>query len=100
MFLCSYVHIQDHKKLYFVDSVDPDTIGQYTGMKDKTGRMIFEGDIIHYSNDTDYKVYWSDMDLAFYIDGINYRDNDSLCQLYEEYIDIIGNIHDNPELLG
>ena len=79
-------------KYYFTDCiVNPKTIGQYTCMVDKNGRRIFEGDIIKYkllcNDDGIGPVIFSDqcfMPLTF-------------CK--SEDIEIIGNIHDNPELL-
>ena len=84
--------------------VIPETVGQYTGLTDKNGKKIFEGDIID-TPDRLLKVVWfkgnAQFDLNFIrhahdkiitnFKGINMRD---LCS-YE----IIGNIHDNPELL-
>lgn len=81
-----------------------DTIGQYTGLKDKNGKKIFEGDIIAGA------VWWQEQDkngLVAFKNGsfglIWYRGEveqfnafTSMCNI--EY-EVIGNIHDNPELL-
>lgn len=98
--------------------VDPATVGQYTGLLDKSGREIYEGDILRgYSyplmNDGEVnyfaEVVWFDNCPAFGIythkaplssvRGIS----DGNCAYMEDWEpdkwEIIGNIHDNPELL-
>lgn len=74
-------------------SVIPETVGQYTGLKDKNGKKIYEGDN-YKEGERIWTVIWgAGMFLTDYANGsgqkfINYAD-----------IEIIGNIHDNPELL-
>lgn len=89
--------------------VDPDTIGQYTGLKDKNGKQIFEGDIVIYDN-SPYNAYcepqrgviaWRNGSLCFKYKpwtSVMYR---PLCSddFFAAKCDVIGNIHDNPELL-
>ncbi len=75
--------------------VDPDTICQYTGLTDKNGRKIFEGDII---KDIDYgimKCIYLHGSFAWYKeDGFKIE-----CMRYVPVIEVIGNIFDNPELV-
>jgi uncharacterized phage protein (TIGR01671 family) len=80
-------------------------IMQYTGLKDKNGVEVYEGDIIalEYNKDLIGEVFWHNKDMSFYQrnkkwgEGImNYRDLFGLDSDYE----VIGNIHSNPELLG
>lgn len=80
--------------------IKPETVGQYTGLKDKNGKKIFEGDIVHIDN---YDEGWdSVVDFkggAFAID-VEGRDYDYTAIGWTEYeAVVIGNIHDNPELL-
>jgi uncharacterized phage protein (TIGR01671 family) len=81
------------------EPVDPETIGQYTGMKDKNGTRIFEGDILNYPNSINYVVQWNNSQAKYCVRGINDEDYDELYNLIESYTEIIGNIYDNPELL-
>ena len=75
--------------------VDENTVGQYTGLKDKNGTKIFDGDIMQLCNGTyPCRVYWDGKGWAWLMNGKR-REID----LTREKMQIIGNIHDNPELL-
>lgn len=84
--------------------VIPETIGQFTGLTDKNGKKIFEGDIVK-------SFEYDDTYIIRYFDDENYPAFDCvpdvpLCEcnglaflVNTEGCEVIGNIHDNPELL-
>lgn len=81
--------------------VSPDTIGQYTGQTDRNGKKIFEGDICQtkykYIDEKPFVVEWNNDDSGFY-----WRDaggTDVFTVGCTKLTTVIGNIHDNPELL-
>ena len=99
--------------------VEPKTIGQFTGLYDKNGNEIYEGDILRYpakdksqeENFVSFEVFWHDNDCAdnhvgWQIDRRHFHgcicgtfDISTFLPRYTKKMVIIGNIHDNPELL-
>ena len=94
--------------------VDPSTVGQYTGLEDKNGKRIFEGDILHIAKIADGLGGYYQPPLDYPVNVVVKWDLcawmwETLCE-DKRYIsfpnawshyecEIIGNVHDNPELL-
>ena len=98
-------------------TVDGETVGQFTGLCDKNGKKIYEGDILcmtfsnEWTHNEERKVYYyvkftDGMFATFYKDYENgqwedIEDNRLDKALIEvDKLEIVGNIYDNPELLG
>lgn len=110
-------------------SVIPESVSEFTGLTDKNGTKIFEGDIIRYADIHEYRMYLESLECPedyeenafndmWTIDEVVYGINigypafdlnrhdwevNGLSNLNESgqfYFEVIGNIHDNPELLG
>ena len=85
-----------------------DTVGQYTGFKDKDGTKIFEGDIVEFTDfngdTTPYEVFYDGNNGKFAIAENGNRNFDDGFELFErneyfKWFTVIGNVYDNPELL-
>ena len=77
--------------------VIPETVGQYTGLTDKNGTKIFEGDILK----CDYATFvakWDEKNARF-LGFIIGKEQAIIYVGREPKAEIIGNIHDNPELM-
>lgn len=94
--------------------VDPETVGQYTGLKDKNRRKIYEGDIVKCTDETNDYSFTAvvmfgnpngEYNWGFQLKRIKGANANTDILLWVEmedtgaYIEVIGNIHDNPELL-
>ena len=110
----NYVYIEDdvfqHKiadKSGMLLDIDINTLGQYTGLKDKNGKEIYEGDII-FDSFYERKAKAVFLEGAFWLDYIdNFKEYETIHKRYQllanydnkSVLEVIGNIYDNPDLL-
>lgn len=72
--------------------VDENTAGQWTGLTDKNGVKIFEGDILKWDSD-EYGSEYNEI-CSWDYELLDMRKND-----WKEWCEVVGNIHENPELM-
>ena len=106
------IQYKAHYSLWFIDkpprdpddsgvlyNVDRATVGQFTGLIDKHGDRKFEGDIFKFGDHL-YIIEWDDGELAFWANEPFEPDYSvALAEFSADEIEVIGNVHDNPELL-
>lgn len=99
--------------------VNPETVGQFTGLTDKNGKEIYEGSIIRFGEGDEWvgwgvvnyypekgafqhtfqEYFWNDEQEVWEPDTDNWRPSKVFWQNPKMWIEVIGNIHDNPELI-
>ena len=86
----SYIKYQTFDEGFVTNEVVADTVGQFTGLCDKNGRKIFEGDIVESPHGTQGVVEWQNAECAFLVNiGDDWQTMDDCT--YE----VVGNIYDN-----
>lgn len=98
------------KRTYIIEMVNflvvnwheviPETVGQYIGLEDKNHKRIFENDIVMFRDYTEPAVVkWDKEEARYYMVFSDCMiDFYPVCSMKE--IEVVGNIHDNPNLLG
>lgn len=106
--------LNDNDEKYYVLT---DTLGQYTGLTDKNGKKVFEGDMLRMDDDEDdvgviifkdgcfrLEIHglcgtWTESGFDEYGGGYGVIECEPIDYWYIKDMEVIGNIHDNPELL-
>lgn len=94
------IYIFDRYEIEHYQEIVPETVGQYTGLKDKNGTRIFEGDIVKYGKAVRRVIFEQRNNTAYF----GMVDNELETIPFGNYVnvrktEVIGNIYDNPELL-
>lgn len=106
----------EYGEIYDMYAIKQETLGQFTGLCDKDGKKIYEGDIVklekgYWGGTYNYVLIEENENYAVYYDkygrfDLKTEDKDlqfksvAWHQLVEGNVEVIGNIYDNPELLG
>lgn len=94
--------VPDYASDLYLIKIIPSTLGRFTGLTDKNGAKIFEGDIVNVKTISgsfiNYVITWFNSDLCWVMQSL--KDTSVRFRLRSCWgFEIIGNVHDNPELM-
>lgn len=108
---CYQIHWQNEDGAPWWADVDPATVGQFIGMLDRTGREVYEGDVVFWIV-TDMRghgrgeqgvIFWDKHTMSWAIERDKPCVDGRPCIISrpfdKKHIEVVGNIHDNPELM-
>ncbi len=98
-----FINICSHNEDDFLqyNIVDPDTVGQFTGLLDRNGKEVYEGDLLK-EDEITWEIFWCDDVAAFMVEQYNPESDAPKMFLLSDVAkdsEVIGNIYDNPELM-
>ena len=100
--LADYDCFEDFSEENGIFEVEPSTICQCTGLKDKNGKLIWENDIVNcLTEECCGYIGWNEGEAGFYFNVLleDGRFEEEHIYDYQDGIEVIGNVFDNPELL-